>query len=230
MKKRKMNFPKAVILFSTVGLALLLTPMVIFITYFNSQEISDKISLWGAFGDFFGGTLNTILSLISLIVLGYITFLIHKMSSIENKNLFLFQKKIDAFEELAKQIPQLNTIPKHLTLSVITSKNLYEIGQVDNKILNTYVSDLVDQVKIYHQYHYFLFNFNARYNHLFNYDFTGQPYKDLIESSDTLGEQFDEYLNKISQKEFPEEDLQEYLDEHTKHLANFVNALKEELE
>lgn len=52
---------------------IVLIPIILFIFNFGGQLISGKIEHWAQFGDYVGGVINTIISLLNLIVLIYIT-------------------------------------------------------------------------------------------------------------------------------------------------------------
>lgn len=88
--------------------AIILTPIAFFVSYFNDNAISDQIERWGQFGDYFGGLLNPIISLASLVTLGYLTYLVNNLSSRDDKRLFLLQMKMKAYDELVTKISEMN--------------------------------------------------------------------------------------------------------------------------
>lgn len=63
------KWPVAVIIF---------TPIVIYMITFWHRSISDQTSDWGTFGDFIGGILNPIISLLTLIVTVYIAYYLQR--------------------------------------------------------------------------------------------------------------------------------------------------------
>lgn len=74
---------KIIIYISLACLVLLLfTVVFIFYSKFSNHVLSEDISQWGQTGDYFGGILNPIISLMSLLVLGYITL---RISQIEHE-------------------------------------------------------------------------------------------------------------------------------------------------
>ena len=79
----------AIVLFLTVGS---------YLYNFLGHHISDNPEHWGQAGDYFGGILNPIISLISLIVLTYISISVSRIE--ENRNQFTLQ-------ELARPLGQI---------------------------------------------------------------------------------------------------------------------------
>lgn len=78
---------------------LFLTPLFFFISKFKCHDISDNISDWGAFGDYFGGILNPILTFMNLIILIFLTNYIHKKEGKrEKKNLERQYKPMGNFQ------------------------------------------------------------------------------------------------------------------------------------
>ena len=57
----------------------------IFILNFRNNEISDKPEVWGQFGDYFGGIMNPIVSIINLIILTYLSIRLVKNDDDRNK-------------------------------------------------------------------------------------------------------------------------------------------------
>jgi len=83
-----------------LGLAILVivAALLPFIIRFYSHTISDKQEHWGQFGDYFGGILNPIISLISLIVLTYISISVSKIE--DQRNEFTLQELARPFGQI----------------------------------------------------------------------------------------------------------------------------------
>lgn len=92
------NFKKFVICSIIVIALTFLIIIGLFIFNFTNQNISNEIEHWGAFGDFMGGTFNTVISLASLAVLGYLTYVVSKESSEENKKQHLLNKRLEIYD------------------------------------------------------------------------------------------------------------------------------------
>lgn len=116
-----------------VSTILLTIPVVIIIRNFNTQEISTDISKWGAFGDYIGGILNTTISLLSLIILGYLTHIVSKQSNEKNKKLNLLMRKLDAYEQVSEYLYSMQIkIPKISHQFKIVKSNLSTKEALEN--------------------------------------------------------------------------------------------------
>lgn len=206
----------------------ILIPIVVFVFHFNSQIISNSISDWGSFGDYIGGLINTVVSILSLIILAYITYLIGENSNKENKRLFILQKRIVAYEELAKYFPRINLSATYL----MRDMRKYYLSQVDisETKFKPDSDDFFEYLKEVMEYHYFLFNFKLRYSHLFDYNFESKKYKELMESSKKLNDSFvifNNYLvNPIKEEKI---DIKQIFDIHIDKVVVFVNEIRKEL-
>ncbi len=214
-----------------LAIFVLLTPITIFTINFSSQSVSSSIADWGTFGDFFGGVTNTIVSILSLIILTYISVVVSKFSSEENKNLFILQKQIEAFDEFAKYIPRMNMIGKEIAKKlsrinfIAQKKDITNLDQIEMLLEAVYTD-----VMFVHEYHYYLFNFNARYSHIFKYNFEKEKYLNLISTSKNFSNAMDTFYNDLSTGKDLTNDIQAIFDKHLPFLVDFVNDLKEEIE
>lgn len=154
MKKQQIN------LLITAGVFLFLIPNIIYIIRFWSLNISNKTEHWGQYGDFIGGILNPIVSIISVGVLIYLTVTINnneakrekeirdlEMHQLENDKKIETQKIIDLqiFEDrrLADQI----SIQKSITISKMRYDQIKEISRILNIFEKSeYKGNLVDVV------------------------------------------------------------------------------------
>ena len=209
-----------------IGLFLFITPIVAFILKFHSHEISNDITKWGAFGDYFAGILNTIISFFSLIILGFLTYELHKNSTKENKNLFNYQKKIEAYDELAKSIPVVNILAQRLG-SIIESYNNTSNPTQNN--FDEFINRMNQEIFKYHEYHFFLFNFNVRYSILFKYDFTSNEYQKLINTSRQLIENLNLLHQSFLKGKPSNAKIESIALEHVDLLTDFINELREEI-
>lgn len=98
-----------VLIISAIIILLLATvlPVLAFLMRFSGYSISDSPEHWAMFGDYIGGTINPIIAIASLVVLIYITILVSKNEQDNEKNRFLLERKMIAYDELAKHISNL---------------------------------------------------------------------------------------------------------------------------
>lgn len=163
---------------------LLITPIAAYVWYFRNSVITTDPQAWGVLGDFFGGILNPIISLASLCVLGYLTYLIAKQTTRESKNLFILERRMLAFDELAKHVKEINSFTPKMD-SIMAMVPVYEKLPNEQAIIHMVkvFEELREVGNTYRNFHYTLFEFNPRYGHLFKYDFNSKEYKELLAES-----------------------------------------------
>lgn len=226
-----MENKKQTLIISIVVFFVLLIPSVFYVYNFKTFNISKSTNDWGAFGDFFGGVTNTIISLLSLIILTYISWIVSKLSSEENKKLYILEKRIEAYDNLLKFLPKLHLAPKSIVKKLnLINKWAKRDGIESLEKIEIKLEEISKDVLFCHEYHYFLFNFNARYNHLFIYDFNSENYKGLIQTSKDFCDGMDEFHKQLSDGEDLTQNIQVLFDLHVDFLVNFINDLKEEIE
>ena len=93
-----MNIKRLLIISWVVAILVIVAALLPFIIRFYSHTISDKQEHWGQFGDYFGGILNPIISLISLIVLTYISISVYKIE--DQRNEFTLQELARPFGQI----------------------------------------------------------------------------------------------------------------------------------
>lgn len=223
-------------LFITIGVVMvvsLIIPILCFWLKFRFFNFSSNISDWGNFGSYIGGVITPIISIYSMIILGYITYLLSENSNEENRKLHILQKKLDAYEEFTKFFPRFNQAPLKLKYILEgVARDINEIG-TDKELLKKESERIFLQVEFFVEFYYFLFNFNLRYGHLFKYNFESNDFKQALSLSRQIK---DDYLSiyecfislDLSALMIKEKDskIEEMLD----YLVNFINAVREELE
>lgn len=198
--------------------------------------MSNNISDWGTFGDFFGGTLNTLISGISLIVLGYLTHLVAKQSNEENKKNNLLLRKLDVFDELTSYQPELNIfIGDFIRFLNIINKDFKTPFLTPEKRLH-YELELSKKNGFFIELYYYLYSFKNRYGHLFNYNFSSPEYVRLITNGEIMIKFFENNRTLLELKEVRDsEKLDDVeLDVNTYEiflgdLAIFIHKLRKEL-
>jgi len=210
------------------------TPILVFISKFDDFEISKNMTDWGALGSYIGGITGSIISLFNLIILAYITYIVGKNSIKENKNLFVFKMRMEAYDELMKFALKLNSIPINSAKQRFKQRFDEIKGEVTPEYYYEQYSSILKVLDFVPDFHYFIFNFNARYNHIFHFDFKSKIYKDLLQSSESLNNSilslYDDFGSGKSTTGEKINFNTEIFSEMHKHLVDFVNELKKELE
>lgn len=222
-------------LFITIGIVMLVSliiPIFYFWLRFKSFNVSSNVSDWGDFGSYAGGVMTPIISIYSVVILGYITYLLSKNSNEENKNLYILQKKLDAYEELMKYFPRFNQAPlklKYLLEGLV--RDLPESGN-DKELLNQVSERILIQLEFFVEFHYFLFNFNPRYSHLFKYDFESNDYRRSIGLSSQIKDNFLSIYDGLTSLNISVGKVGDnigLIDEMMDYLVNFINDIRTEL-
>lgn len=122
---------------------IILIPVVVFIINFSGKLISGKIEHWAQFGDYVGGVINTVISLLNLVVLIYITKWLKDVEDHRNsQNLrdlarpypdFMFSKVENALEIKVKNC---GLGPLVITDLYFTNEEGKKITQVQDLVIN----------------------------------------------------------------------------------------------
>jgi len=213
-----------------VTLLIIISPIIVFIFFFRDSGISRNVNDWAALGSYIGGIQTPIISALSVIVLGYLTFLVSKNSSKENKNLFLQQKRIEAYDELMKLL-----VPFHLTYQ----RGLQYLEKINSTKNNKQEIDLTNilydadefnnKTYFFSEFHYSLYNFNTRYSHLFDYDFESKDYLELIRLTLELKEQHTSFYSAILNSNTELLKPFNSIEELNRLLALFLNQIRNEI-
>jgi|GEM_PF-4700502 len=181
----KFNYNKTYgILLTTLifGCICMLSIIGFFFYNFYNYDISPDLNDWGSFGDFMGGVLNPIISLYSLVLLGFITYLVSRQSTDASYEMNLKFRKMDIYSKFSELRPSVSDF-------------VYSIGRNMNE-LNLILANITDlsQLKGYHsiaseninesaqmvsRYYRFLKNLDIDHGHLFDYDFRSQEFEKL---------------------------------------------------
>src|SRR5205823_1619314 len=76
-----MKFRTTVVLLVVTSTLIFVGPIGIYVVHFHGQPLSDNPADWGVLGDYFAGTIGTLLGLVNLWVVIYIALLIHRLES-----------------------------------------------------------------------------------------------------------------------------------------------------
>ena len=160
-------------------LILLIGPLA-YLLNFSNHPISNNSHDWGSFGDYIGGILNPIISLLSVVVLGYLTYFVYKHSSLENKNVFYLEQKTLAFQYISKLSNNIDIYKEksslHFDITISARKLTYTVPANEQLIKSMESIEYLSELKVGYS------NFGRNYGHLFKYDFESDDYK-LLQSS-----------------------------------------------
>jgi hypothetical protein len=197
-------------LYTTIGICFIIILIIIlaFIINFSSQAISDKVSDWGTFGDYFGGLLNPIIGVLNLIALVYISFVISKLEEKRNLHELQSQKKFTLYSLQHDSLKKLNRILEKVQPELVKSnaESRINIILVRNE-LNSYITT-----------HSYLFPFFK--------DRTWQSLKDSIEDLSELSHKY--YSNDKSDSAAAE--LITKLSEYNEYKIKFITEVQNKIE
>lgn len=219
-----------------VGIICILVPILLFIYNFKGQQLSANISDWGVFGDFMGGILNPILSLLSLALLTYITILLGRKSNEEAKKLFILQRKIEAFDKLNSYqsfFTQFEIVLAHSTHDITNFYTMY--GTID---AYEYIEEWVKKdkegifklFKIFDEFYPLLLGFQISYSHYFTYfDYKIRRYNALLDEARILSLYLKDLKEKLYKCKPIEGDYLKVYKNFMAHYTPFLMNLKQEL-
>lgn len=202
----------------------ILIPPIIFSIKFYAVPISNDISDWGAYGDYFGGILNPIIALVGTGILGYLSYQISKQSTDENKNLFLFEQRLFAYQRVSFLMNDIQKIVNKNKVNSMLVERLVELNDKENikiQSINSYQNLLYTFSKINVELKYFPLN----YSHLFKYNFSSKKYMSLLKNSHDFFHSFDYSSNEAAKKSVNSSQGDELFEE----LRLFVEELKKEI-
>jgi len=188
--------PILVILFIILVIIIITIPIYKFYDSFSETVISKDISKWGNFGDYFGGILNPIISFLSLLILGYISYKISRDNTTESRKLFLFQEKVKVHYGFITVISEVARIDKKLAycikeqtlymnsvLESIGKDGLVEIPE-KFKFTEESIKILFQQDKSANEIFMNLSLFVPKHSYLFkSYDFEYKEYTSMLKAA-----------------------------------------------
>lgn len=226
-----------------VSAILIVLALGVFIINFSKQEISSDINDWGSFGGYVSG----IISLISLGLLAYLTYILADNDIQENKSLQFKIKKNEAYIDLTQNNQSITRfiqstawiIPRIIKFAREESNELTQVQFI--KVIDIFTSEYNDAKSLLNR----LTSFRVQYGHLFDYDFNSEEYNqlvalsnkniswmnDLMESIHSFGYTQDQDIKQIEKlgKLMTEEDFIQDLKKLSKKIANLLNGLRDEL-
>lgn len=180
-----------------ISLLFIFVPISFYVIKFWNHTFSNDPAVWGTFGDYVGGTINTILSLSSLVILAILTNSVNKQSNEENKKINFLLRRLDSYDQLTCYLNEIGQIIMHLDAHTIgyntDSKSFSEDYNGEN---------LIDFKKRLIEFTVFLEAFQPRFGHLYQYNFNSLEFNNLIKNSHELRVFFALIISKINGKDF----------------------------
>lgn len=128
---QKLKARKLIVILAFVSFCILTIPTVIYWCNFRGYKLSDSPGDWGVFGDYMGGVLNPLLSIVNLIVLGYLTIFVSEQDNRMALNQFRFDLYVDVKEKLT--ILDRNTTKKDLDELITKVRSFGDFGFLFDK-------------------------------------------------------------------------------------------------
>jgi hypothetical protein len=222
-----MNSKKIIIWSIIVCIILYLIPNVIYYCNFSNHKVSNSPGDWGVYGDFVGGSINPILTILNIIALVYLTYTV---SDIEGKrmkeSLIIEQRTIERQNEAEERRAADNIfVQKAITLSQMRQsavaellKELFpitDIAYLDVEGQKIKMGAMLVAIKSFKDHSHYLFE------KLFNNDkFDATCYSAFILAVSDIYE----YIGVKTTKE-NEGKIIELMDNHLAKKAEFIKAL-----
>lgn len=226
MQMQKFSKPFQVIF--AAAMFTILLPLIIYSINFGSRSFSDDVADWTIFADFVGGTVNTVISLISLLALGYLTYYVSKNTDAENKKVNLLIRRIDAYEGLACYYPEIqkhgNALRQLTILLVLRSDPSNPKSSEKQK--KESIRQVEELQRFYNTLFHFIDSYALRYGHLYSYDFNSEDFRELVLYAINMDDYLYELKKKVS-KDLPINSSKDYTEKNKSMKAGFKNILSE---
>ena len=164
-----MKIKKLIVIIICICFAMLLFGMSIYVLNFYDNKLSDEVADWAQFGDYFGGVLNPILSLINICIFIYLTLVVQNISNNNHVQALEMNKKI-ALMSMKRE--ELN----HFKLEM-------------DKVISDWEEDLtnIEKVKkMLYKYNVLEYRMGYLFPNMYSSDVNQKFRRDLVESLDKL--------------------------------------------
>ena len=133
------------------AIVVLLLPATAFLITFASQDLSNDISLWGTFGDFFGGVYNPIIGLLNLGLFVYLTFLVARF----DRNRHLNEYRFKAYNILSDEVLKIKNTDKALDkfddfLSIFSTTYGFLFTDGDQEAFENHINGIRESLSLIH--------------------------------------------------------------------------------
>jgi hypothetical protein len=193
----------------------------------SGNGISKEPEDWAHFGDFASGSIGLLLSLGSLIMIYYVSTLIHEKSTKEEQELLFLNRRHQAFEALNIHLEILFLAFDRMTISIEELGHDQDVYNSQSEVGEKVETEFNLEFDKFKEYRFFLVGFSMRFGHVFKYDFNSEEYLSLLTSCEQIHVELGQVLNSIydEEKELPELNP----DEHGRALNGFILSLRSEL-
>lgn len=190
-------------------------PMIVYLWKFSKYDISDNVDDWIKFGDIY-------VSLASLILLSLLSYIVSIKSINESNKNSLMQKRHESYKELTDNLPFLLEFFPNFQRGV----DYLKIDSFKEDKYSEHELNLIHTSKMYSKFHYYLINFQIRYNHIFPYNYKKIEFVRLIENSNILLK----YILSINDSiMFKQDKLQKFDEESFKQFSSDLNIFVNEI-
>lgn len=184
---------KRVISIITLAIVLIFTPILIFIIQFRDYSLSKNLTDWAYFATY----INGIMAVASFFIISYLTYIVSKFSSEENKKLNLLNRRLDAFNEISKSIAKVTPAMREYTNSFKYHSYIVNNTNIEND--PDHMRDMIlKNIELIHNVHSIFIElsssilyFNLKYGHLFKYNFDCKEFKELIDIVEELSKYYE---------------------------------------
>ncbi len=152
--------------------------IILFIKLVAEYPTSDNLDDLSAYGDYFGGVLNPIIGIVSLCILGYLTYFVSRKGAKENKSLFILQQRTIAFNSISNFEVNYHSYFHRAMATTGTINSI--MGKGEKVVLNDVLSDIQNNhLKLLESCNQIL-HFEQIHGHWFKYDFENELYIKLL--------------------------------------------------
>jgi hypothetical protein len=197
-----------------------------FITFAKISEGDiEKQAFWSTNGDLYFGAIGILLGIINMILLYYITRIFHDEGARENKKLFIYQKRVEAFDKFYEHFNAALLAGKSYGIIRLHNSSKSELGS------HEIILGISETLKSARHYELFLQTFASRYGAYFKYNFECQNYKSVMSTAKSLYELHNEFHMSLinSNPDWDDSKLRNKVLEHAKHADEFANTLRLEI-
>lgn len=135
------------IIIIAIGGALSILPLVFYLVQFGGKNLASDTNVWGLFGDFIGGTINPIVSVVNLALLIAISIYVAKFDSHRQFNEFRYQAYIELcgkFDKTDNTSDGLEELKEYI--KIYSFNNQFLFPAKSNQIFNTVVEGLIQTI------------------------------------------------------------------------------------
>lgn len=226
MKMQKFSRPIQFIIVAAI--LMILSPLITYLFYFRSRFFSDDTTDWTIFADFVGGTVNTLISFVSLLALGYLTYYVSKNTNEQNKIVNVLIRRIDAYEVLASYYPEIQKQGASLQelIILIVLKTDPSNPKFSKKEKKKSIKELEELQRFYKTLFHFIESYALRYGHLYSYDFSSTDFIELVLDAYNIDDYLSVRIRQVAE-DIPINSTTDYTEKNKSMKVGFKKLLVE---